>query len=139
MLRGTEHIVDPFDLGFSADSALSKSLPAQFYTDPSMFDREREQIFFRSWIFVGHVSDVAAVGDYFTTSVFDQSVVVVRGNKGEISAFYNVCRHRGHDLLCDAGRVARITCPYHAWTYTLDGTLVGVRNADQVSQFSKDD
>ena len=139
MLRGTEHIVDPFDLGFSADSALSKSLPAQFYTDPSMFDREREQIFFRSWIFVGHVSDVAAVGDYFTTSVFDQSVVVVRGNNGEIGAFYNVCRHRGHDLLCDAGRVARITCPYHAWTYTLDGTLVGVRNADQVSQFSKDD
>ena len=134
-MQGTYDIPDPFTQGFSDDPCVSTSLPAQFYTDPAIFELERERIFFRSWLFVGHITDIPEPGDYFTTKVFNQNVIVIRGQNGEIRAFYNVCRHRGHELLDTKGRVTRITCPYHAWTYALDGKLVGVRNADRVKNF----
>ena len=131
-------IPDPFTQGFSDDPTLSNTLPAQFFTDPLIFESEREKIFFRSWLFVGHITDIPKAGDYFTTTVFNQSIIVIRGDDNEIRAFYNVCRHRGHELLGDKGHISRIRCPYHAWTYALDGKLVGVRNADCVKDFSKD-
>ncbi|HBM57031.1 MAG TPA: ring-hydroxylating oxygenase subunit alpha [Acidimicrobiaceae bacterium] len=132
----TDTRLDPFEHGLTGDAANSNSLPARFYTDPAVVALEREEIFFRSWIFVGHVSEVAEPGDYFTTSVFEQNIIVIRAEDGSIGAFYNVCRHRGHDLLCDSGHVNRIVCPYHAWIFDLDGTLVKVRNSDNVSGFS---
>ena len=136
----TQHeLPDPFEQGFSADPTISNSLPARFYTDPAIFEREHDKIFFRNWLFVGHVTDIPQAGDYFTTAVFNQSVIVIREKEGEINAFYNVCRHRGHELLSGKGQVARITCPYHAWSYALDGQLVGVRNANCVKDFSRDD
>ena len=125
--------------GFSDDPTQSFSLPARFYTDPEVLALEREQIFFRSWLFVGHVTDVREVGDYFTTQVFNQSVIIMRGADTRLRAFYNVCRHRGHELLAGKGCVSRITCPYHAWTYGLDGKLGGVRNAERVKDFNADD
>lgn len=131
--------LDPFEHGLTDDAANSNSLPARFYTDPAVFEQEREAVFFDSWLFVGHVSDVAEPGDFFTTSVFEQSIIVMRAHDDSIGAFYNVCRHRGHELLCDSGHVSRITCPYHAWIYDLDGTVVRVRNADQVAGFDPAD
>ncbi len=132
-------IHDPFKQGFSDDPTISNGLPATFYTDSAIFESERQSIFFRNWLLVGHVTDIPQVGDYFTTTVFDQSIIVIRGKDNKVRAFYNVCRHRGHELLRDKGQIVRITCPYHAWTYALDGKLVGVRNADCVKNFSKDD
>ncbi len=131
--------VDPSQHGLSDDPTVSNSLPARYFTDPAIFELERERIFYRSWLFVGHVTDIPATGDYFTTSVIDQSIIVIRSSDGEIGAFYNVCQHRGHELLDGTGHVARITCPYHAWSYRLDGTLAGVRNADHVAGFSMAD
>ena len=132
-------IPEPATAGFSDDAAVSMSLPAAYYTDPRILAQEREKVFFRSWLFVGHVTDVPNKGDYFATEIFDQSVIIIRGADLELRAFYNVCRHRGHELLKGSGCVSRITCPYHAWTYGLDGSLGRVRNADRVKGFDPGD
>ena len=131
--------VDPFAGGFSANPHDSLSLPADFYTSAEVFDREREQVFFRSWLYVGHISDLPDPGCYITTEVFNQSIVIVRGEDRVLRAFYNVCRHRGHELISGCGSIDRFACPYHAWTYALDGKLVGVRNEKQVKRFDKAD
>jgi carnitine monooxygenase subunit len=108
------------------------SLPAWIYSDPEFFERERQAIFRNSWQVVCHVNDIAHAGDFHTFEFFGESVVVVRGADGAVRAFHNVCRHRAARLLDGPrGRCGtRITCPYHAWTYTLDGRLVGVPNRD---------
>jgi phenylpropionate dioxygenase-like ring-hydroxylating dioxygenase large terminal subunit len=104
------------------------SLPAWIYHDAEFFAREKEAIFRNSWQLVCHLSDVPAAGDFHTFEIFGESVVVVRADNGSVRAFHNVCRHRAARLL-DGPRGhcgGRITCPYHAWSYALDGRLVGV-------------
>ena len=108
------------------------SLPAWIYHDREFFERERQTIFRNSWQLVCHVSDVPRAGDFHTFEFFGESVFVVRTEDGGIRAFHNVCRHRAARLL-DGPRGhcgGRITCPYHAWSYALDGRLVGVPNRD---------
>ena len=104
------------------------SLPAWIYQDPEFFEREKAVIFRKSWQVVCHVSDVPRPGDFHSFDFLGESIVVLRGDDGEVRAFHNVCRHRAARLLDGSkghcGR--RITCPYHAWTYALDGRLVGV-------------
>lgn len=104
------------------------SLPAWIYHDPEFFERERAAIFRQSWQVVCHVSDVPRPGDFHSLEFLGESLVVLRGDDNELRAFHNVCRHRAARLLDGSkghcGR--RITCPYHAWTYALDGRLVGV-------------
>ncbi len=104
------------------------SLPAWIYHDPEFFEREKAVIFRKSWQVVCHVSDVPRPGDFHSFDFLGESIVVLRGDDGEVRAFHNVCRHRAARLLDGSkghcGR--RITCPYHAWTYALDGRLVGV-------------
>jgi carnitine monooxygenase subunit len=104
------------------------SLPAWIYGDPEFFEREKTEIFRKSWQVVCHLSDVPRPGDFHSLDFLGESIVVLRGDDGEVRAFHNVCRHRAARLLDGSkghcGR--RITCPYHAWTYALDGRLVGV-------------
>ena len=104
------------------------SLPAWIYRDPEFFEREQTAIFRKSWQVVCHISDVPRPGDYHSLDFMSESLVVLRGDDNELRAFHNVCRHRAARLLDGSkghcGR--RITCPYHAWTYALDGRLVGV-------------
>ena len=104
------------------------SLPAWIYRDAEFFERERQAVFRNSWQVVCHVSDVPRAGDFYTFEFLGESVVVLRDEAGAVRAFHNVCRHRAARLLDGprghGGR--RITCPYHAWTYALDGRLVGV-------------
>jgi len=104
------------------------SLPAWIYQDPEFFEREKTEIFRKSWQVVCHLSDVPHPGDFHSLDFLGESIVVLRGDDGEVRAFHNVCRHRAARLLDGSkghcGR--RITCPYHAWTYALDGRLVGV-------------
>jgi len=108
------------------------SLPAWIYSDPEFFERERQAIFRHSWQVVCHLSDIPQSGDFHTFEFFGESVVVVRAEDGGVRAFHNVCRHRAARLLDGpkghCGK--RITCPYHAWTYGLDGRLVGVPNKE---------
>ncbi|MFO1436363.1 MAG: aromatic ring-hydroxylating dioxygenase subunit alpha [Gammaproteobacteria bacterium] len=118
-----------------------KTLPAWIYSDPEFFELEREQIFMRTWQLVCHVNDIPAVGDYHTLALFGESAVVLRDEDGNIRAFHNVCRHRAARLLDgDGGRCARrITCPYHAWSYALNGNLVGVPFKSEYPQLKEGD
>ena len=103
-------------------------LPAWIYRDPEFFELEKQHIFRTSWHLVCHQNDIPATGDYHTFEILGESVMAVRGDDGQIRSFHNVCRHRASRLLDgpkgQCGR--RITCPYHAWTYSLDGRLIGV-------------
>ena len=116
---------------------LEHALEAACYTDPAVFAREREAIFFRTWQFACHRSQVARPGDYVVFPVLDQSLFVIRGADGELRAFYNVCKHRAHELLGGAGRKSVVTCPYHAWTYETDGRLRRAPNSETVPGFDR--
>ena len=124
---------------FSADEAQSYTLPAHYYYDSEIADREREQIWFKSWLLAGFLSDLENPGDYITTKILDQLVFVVRGKDLKLRAYYNVCMHRGHVLLEGKGNVRMITCPFHAWTYDLDGALKAAGNAENVADFDHAD
>jgi carnitine monooxygenase subunit len=106
----------------------NQSLPGWIYHDPEFFAAEKETVFRTAWQLVCHVSDLPQAGDYHTLDLLGEPLVTVRGEDGELRSFHNVCRHRAARLLDGArGHCGkRISCPYHRWTYALDGTLVGV-------------
>ncbi len=101
------------------------SLPQPFYTDQHCFDVEMKQIFQKEWLFVGLTCEIPAKGNYISQQIGSNPIMIVRGDQGQVRAFHNVCRHRGSKL-CQAkqGKVAKLVCPYHQWTYELDGTLL---------------
>jgi glycine betaine catabolism A len=111
-------------------------LPPRAFVDPSVFDWELETIF-RGWICVGHASRVAERGSYMMREIGTDSVVVIGGEDGRPHAFLNVCRHRGARLISDVeGTVRRrVKCPYHAWSYGLDGELKATPHMDGVEDF----
>lgn len=100
------------------------SLPGRFYNDPAIFALDMEAIFQRQWLFVGCTCEVEEPGQYLTVSIGASSIVVVRGTDGALRGFFNTCRHRGFRI-CDAelGQAKSLVCPYHRWTYALDGSL----------------
>ena len=102
----------------------AEPLPHWAYTSPVWFERERQRIFGRAWNYAGHVSQLRGAGDYLTLSLAGVPMIVVRGQDGDIRAFYNSCRHRGTKLLDGEGNCKLIRCPYHAWAYDLAGSLV---------------
>jgi Rieske 2Fe-2S family protein len=117
------------------------TLPARYYTDPALFARELDAIHCGMWLAAGRSEQLPAPGAYFLRQVGDASVIVVRDERRGISAFHNVCRHRG-TLLCrqPEGKLAgAIQCPYHAWTYGLDGELRAAPHMDQVRGFRTGD
>lgn len=117
------------------------TLPAGYYTDPAWFARETDRIFRRLWLFVGRADDVPAPGRYVTRQLAGAQVLIVRDDAGVVRAFHNVCRHRG-TLLCNepAGQVrGLIQCPYHSWTYQLDGRLFKAPHMDKVVGFDTAD
>jgi choline monooxygenase len=113
----------------------SHSIDSRCYTEARFLDIEREQIFHRSWQFLCHEEKLRRPGDYVSGSIEGQSVVALRNRDGDLAAFYNVCKHRGHELLFGAGNVRRVTCPYHAWTYDLDGSLVTAPRSEYLENF----
>jgi choline monooxygenase len=127
---GTSNLSQDLDRGVS--------LPASWYTDSSITDREHNRIFRRSWQYVGRLAQVAQVGDYFTALAVDLPIVVVRGGQG-LNAFVNVCRHRRHEVMSGAGNRKAMQCPYHAWTYDLDGCLKAAPRSDREESFRKED
>ena len=113
------------------------SLPAHYYTSPDILKLECERIFYCSWNFTGHVSQLRNSGDYLTCTVGEESIIVMRGEDEQLRGFYNVCRHRGHWLLEGDGHVNAITCPYHAWRYATNGQLMYARCSDKVPGFDR--
>jgi phenylpropionate dioxygenase-like ring-hydroxylating dioxygenase large terminal subunit len=106
------------------------SLPRAFYTDPQLFELDLERMLLQHWFCVGHASSLRASGDYFLVDLGRESVIVCRDREGEIRALLNVCRHRGSRVCIErSGNAAGggFTCPYHAWSYGLDGHLRAAR------------
>ncbi|MBC6438389.1 MAG: aromatic ring-hydroxylating dioxygenase subunit alpha [Rhodobacteraceae bacterium] len=116
---------------------LTRSLEADFYTDPAVFKAEQAGLFCRTWQFAGHVSQVENPGDYFAFEIADESLFCIRGRDGVIRAFYNVCQHRAHQLVSGEGTTRVVVCPYHAWTYELTGRLRAGPNLNAVPGLDK--
>ena len=115
------------------------TLPGPDYHAESIYRLEQERIFARSWICVGRADEVAEPGAYLTLDVADEPLVILRGADDAVRAFANTCRHRGTRLLDGAGTVRAITCPYHAWTYGLDGQLRGSPNVHMEDGIDRDE
>jgi carnitine monooxygenase subunit len=114
------------------ESRRVETLPYSWYTDPDVARAEHERIFRRSWQYVGHLGELDGPGSMFPTHVGGLPLVVVLDGDGELRAFLNVCRHRGTVLVHEPQRRGTIQCPYHAWTYGLDGSLRGApRSKDE--------
>ena len=122
----------------AADTKIGYSLDRRFYCDDEVFAADMERVIGRKWLVAGHVDRVRNKGDYFLFKIGAESIIIVRSDESTINAFYNVCRHRG-SLICTKpqGRVARLTCGYHAWSYGLDGALLAARLMP--ADFSKKD
>lgn len=103
----------------------SFSLPQAFYNDDRVFDIDMQEIFQKEWLIAGMTCEIPAKGNFLTLQVGKNSVIVVRGAEGKVHAFHNVCRHRGSRIcVSDKGKTAKLVCPYHQWTYELDGRLL---------------
>ena len=116
----------------------AKTLGQKYFVSREILAEEQETIFSTQWMLVGHQSQIAGAGNYIVQQVGVESLIVIRDKSGEIRAFYNVCRHRGTRLKEDVcGHASAIQCPYHAWTYGLDGKLIGAPHMDEVPGFDK--
>ena len=122
-----------------ATIAPGRTLPFDWYSDPAVLRLERERIFRRAWQYAGRTGQVAEPGAFFTCDAGGLPIVVVRGKDDGLRAFLNVCRHRG-SLVCEGeGRRETLQCPYHAWTYDLDGSLRAAPRTDREPGFDRSD
>lgn len=124
----------PHAQAYDLDTLLKAQLPdhalsGPFYTDPDLFALELGRLFYRDWLFAGHVSRIPTPGSYFTYRIADESLIIIHGDDGAIHAVFNVCRHKG-SLLClsECGTAKRLVCPYHQWVYATDGRLLAARH-----------
>jgi choline monooxygenase len=118
---------------------VERTLPWSWYADADVLRREGERIFARSWQYVGHTGQISKPGSYFAASAGEIPVLVTRARDGVLRAFLNVCRHRGHVIANGGARRETLQCPYHAWTYDLDGTLRAAPRADRELGFELDE
>jgi Rieske 2Fe-2S family protein len=119
----------------------ARTMPGEYYTSPDILAEEQERIFARSWHCVGRTSAIASAGDYVLRTVAGESLIILRDRSGDLRAFFNVCRHRG-TRICEIPKghfSETIQCPYHAWTYTTDGRLIGAPQMQDVAGFDKRD
>ncbi|WP_343559337.1 aromatic ring-hydroxylating oxygenase subunit alpha [Kiloniella sp. b19] len=116
---------------------LTRSLAAHYYTDPAVFEQERNGLLSRTWQFAGHVSQIPNIGDYFAFEIAGQNLFCIRGRDQVIRTFYNVCQHRAHELVNGSGNKKVVVCPYHSWAYELTGQLRAGPNLKKVPGFDK--
>ncbi|MEP6813354.1 MAG: aromatic ring-hydroxylating dioxygenase subunit alpha, partial [Actinomycetota bacterium] len=114
---------------------MEKTLPYSWYSDPEILRREQERIFRSAWQYAGHLGELPEPGTYTTARAGRTPVVLTRARDGELRAFLNVCRHRGFAVAEGSGRRETIQCPYHAWTYGLDGSLRSAPRAEEIADF----
>lgn len=132
-------VIHAFHKTADASAQRAQTLPQKYFVSQEVFDEEAEKIFSGHWVLVGHHSEVPEAGDYFLRDVAEESIIVVRDKSEGLLGFYNVCRHRG-TRLCEEerGHSSAIQCPYHAWTYGLDGRLIGAPHMDEVRGFDRE-
>lgn len=125
--------------GYSEKASASQSLRAEAYTDPAWYQVDLREIISRTWQWVCHVEKLREPGSYTTIEIAGQPIAVVRDRDGVLRAFYNVCKHRAHELLSGEGITSRIMCPYHAWVYKLDGNLIRAPHTENLEGFDPKD
>src|SRR5918911_570931 len=136
MSPSVREIVESYDP--EAPLAEAWTIPAPWYTDPRVCELERQTVFARSWQMVGRVEQVGEPGRYVTCEVAGEPVVVVRGGDGRLRGFFNVCRHHAAAVLTEEEGAARsLRCPYHGWTYSLEGLLKGTPDFAGVCNFER--
>ena len=134
----TDELLASFDAS-TTDFATAITLPPEIYTSEEFLAFERDAVFARNWLCVGRVDRIPNVGDYFTTRVNEEPIIVSRAKDGEVHAFSAVCQHRGMEVSSDAGNCTKFTCPYHMWSYDLTGRLLGAPAMERTEGFSKKD
>jgi choline monooxygenase len=115
----------------------ARAMSAPYYTSPEYLEVEREELFRKQWICVGHVGEVPSPGDYFTTELIDEQLLIVRDPEGLVRVLSNVCRHRGNIVVRGKGHATRFVCGYHAWSYRLDGQLLTAPLIAEDAHFDK--
>ncbi len=136
MDRELEAILAGYDE--AAPLAEASTLPGPWYTDARIAERERRTVFSRTWQMVGRADQVELPGQYVTAEVAGEPIVVVRGNDGVLRAFFNVCRHHAAAVMTEPeGRAERLTCPYHGWTYGLEGQLKSTPELEGICNFDR--
>jgi choline monooxygenase len=140
MDRGMDRELEAILADYDASSPLAESstIPGSWYTDARVAARERRTVFSRTWQMVGRADQVEHPGQYLTAEVGGEPIVVVRGGDGVVRAFFNVCRHHAAAVMTEpCGRVERLQCPYHGWTYGLDGQLKSTPELDGICNFDR--
>lgn len=121
--------------GYDRNPSRSLSLRKEAYVDPRWHKVDLEHVLARTWQWVCHVEKLRTPGQYLTAEIAGRPIALVRDRSGKLRAFYNVCKHRAHELLSGEGTASRIMCPYHAWTYGLDGQLVRAPHTEALEGF----
>ena len=125
--------------GFHPDPSRSLSLRKDAYVDPRWYEVDQRQIIAKTWQWVCHVEKLREPGSFLTITIAGHPVAIVRDMEGHLRAFYNVCKHRAHELLSGEGRTNKIMCPYHAWVYKLDGKLARAPHTENLHNFNVGD
>ncbi len=129
-------LIESYDAAAALESATTP--PSAWYTDSRIYELERRAVFGSTWQMVGRAEQLMGAGQYITADVAGEPIVVVRGRDGVIRGFFNVCRHHAAEVVTEsAGCTESLRCPYHGWTYSLDGTLKSVAEFDGVRDFDK--
>lgn len=129
-------IVDHYDP--NAPLALASTIPASWYVDQNLYELELKTVFSNTWQLAARVDQVTQPGQYVTTDIAGEPIVIVRGNDGVLRGFYNVCRHHAAAVMTEPeGKAAQLRCPYHGWTYSLEGELKGTPDFSGVCDFDR--
>jgi choline monooxygenase len=115
----------------------AETIPARWFTSPAMDATDRELVLAKSWQYVGHESQIPNIGDQLVDEILGRPIVIVRNQEQSILCFSNVCRHRGGPIATKSGHSRALRCAYHAWTYNLDGQLIGAPKFDGAQNFNK--
>ena len=130
-------------------AGLQRALPKSYYLDPATFDRERERLLFGEWFCAGRADQVERPGSLVVVEVAGESVLLVRTGAGELRAHYNVCRHRGSQVVpcppagpgaaqaSPARKAGSLRCPYHSWTYRLEGDLLRAPWSEEIDRYDQ--
>ncbi|MGD9634475.1 MAG: aromatic ring-hydroxylating dioxygenase subunit alpha [Pirellulales bacterium] len=124
---GYEEILKPYDE--------ASHMPGYMYWHPDVLRAEVDSLFMKEWLMVARREQIEEVGDYFSTRIVGESIIIARNKEGKLNAFYNRCAHRGVAMVDDCGHRNTFSCPYHAWSYDLEGRLIGAPHMREIKGF----
>ena len=137
LTQSLDNLINAYDPNAPLERA--STIPSSWYTDERVFELEKQTVFSRSWQVAARVDQVKNPGDYVTTEIADEPIVIVRGSDNQVRAFFNACRHHAAAVMTEPhGNAPQMRCPYHGWTYSLEGELKGTPDFGGVCDFDRD-